>query len=350
VTINPDGLITDVNRATEQVTGRTRQQLVGADFSSFFTEPDTARAGYQVVLARGEVRDYPLTIRHASGQTTDVLYNASVYRNPAGQVQGVFAAARDITERQRAEAERGQRLREEAARVEAERGRAELEAAYKELEAFSYSVSHDLRAPLRAVDGFSRILLDDYLADLSGEAKDYLLRVRANTERMGQLIDDLLAFSRLSRQPLAKQTIQPADVVHHVWDDLRAEWDARRVDVVIGDLPACEADPRLLRQVWLNLLSNALKFTRRREAPRIEVGSERQNADRAYFVKDNGVGFDMRYADKLFGVFQRLHSSEDYEGTGVGLAIVQRIIHRHGGRVWAEAAVDNGATFYFTLP
>lgn len=225
----------------------------------------------------------------------------------------------------------------------------ELETANKELEAFSYSVSHDLRAPLRAIDGFSRILQQDYGPQLVPEIQRYLGLVRDNAQQMGHLIDDLLTFSRLSRQPLKKQSVTPAGVANQALEDLRPEQDGRQLDVTVGDLPSCHADPALLRQVFVNLMSNALKFTRQRDVARVEVGWKQLDGQHAYYVKDNGAGFDMQYADKLFGVFQRLHRAEEYEGTGVGLAIVQRIVHRHGGRVWVEAVVDQGATFYFTL-
>jgi signal transduction histidine kinase len=237
-----------------------------------------------------------------------------------------------------------------------------LEAANKELEAFSYSISHDLRAPLRAMDGFSRILLEDFGSELPAEARRYLGLVRDNAQQMGHLIEDLLAFSRLSRLPLKKQTVLPAGIVQQALAELQLNQDQHRVDVKVGDLPACEADPALLKQVWVNLLANAFKFTRKTEQACVEIGwlspTPREGRDDmdgekpgvgCYFVKDNGVGFDMQYVHKLFGVFQRLHRAEEYEGTGVGLAIVQRIVHRHGGRVWAEAQVDKGATFYFTL-
>jgi signal transduction histidine kinase len=242
-----------------------------------------------------------------------------------------------------------------------ERTTEQLKQANEELESFSYSVSHDLRAPLRAIDGLSRILQEDYAPELSPEAQRYLALVRDNAEQMAQLIDDLLAFSHLSRRSLSKRSVSPADLVHQVLEELAHEYEGRQVEFVIGDLPACQADPSLLKQVYVNLLANALKYTREREIARIEIGaleaadlggSESQIPDLQspiYFVRDNGVGFDMRYADRLFGVFQRLHRAEDYEGTGVGLAIVQRIIRRHGGRVWAEAEVDRGATFYFTI-
>jgi signal transduction histidine kinase len=226
---------------------------------------------------------------------------------------------------------------------------AQLEAAIKELEAFSYSISHDLRAPLRAIHGFSRILLEEHAPHLVDEAQRYLHLVRDNAQHMGQLIDDLLAFSRLSRQPLKRQRVVCADLVRQVLGDLGGEHAGRRVDIAVGDLPLCQADPALLKQVLVNLCTNALKFTRQREVAVIEIGCCEAGGECVYFVKDNGVGFDMQYVGKLFRVFQRLHRANEYDGTGVGLAIVQRIISRHGGRVWAEAAVNQGATFYFTL-
>jgi light-regulated signal transduction histidine kinase (bacteriophytochrome) len=217
------------------------------------------------------------------------------------------------------------------------------------LAAFSYSIAHDLRAPLRAMNSFSRILLEDYAPQLDAEAQSYLQRVSANALRMGRLIDDLLAFGQLSHKPLRKRLIAPVDLVREVIEDLRPEYAHRQVELVLRDLPACQADPTLLKQVWANLVGNALKFTRGRPVARIEVGSHEQAGERVYFVRDNGVGFEMQYADKLFGVFQRLHSAEAYEGTGVGLALTQRIVHRHGGRSWTEAEPDQGATFFFTL-
>jgi signal transduction histidine kinase len=274
-----------------------------------------------------------------------------------GKVAYIIHRVEDVTEfvrlKQAGSEQHGiiERLRTRAAEMEQEiqQHSVAIEAANKELDAFSYSVAHDLRAPLRAIDGFSRILLEEHAPSLTSEAQHYLDVVRRNSQRMGLLIDDLLVFARLSRQPLNKQPVKPSDLVRQCVDELRAEQQGRRVEIAIGDLPACQADPVLLKHVWMNLMSNALKYTRKREAAVIEVGSREQPGACVYFVKDNGVGFDMQYADKLFGVFQRLHRAEDYEGTGVGLAIVQRIIHRHGGRVWAEAAVNQGATFYFTV-
>jgi hypothetical protein len=224
-----------------------------------------------------------------------------------------------------------------------------LEAANEELDAFAHSVSHDLRAPLRAIDGFSQILLEESLK-LSERDQHLLHRVCESARTMGNLIEGLLNLSRMGRQPLSKQALNVKGLVRQIFNELQKEWEGRQVEIRVGDLPDCVADPTLLKQVFVNLLSNALKYTRQKEKAIIEVDRQRQEKDNIYFVRDNGAGFDMQYAGKLFGVFQRLHSTKEFEGTGVGLSIVQRIIHRHGGRIWAEAEVGKGATFYFTLP
>jgi len=227
---------------------------------------------------------------------------------------------------------------------------AELEQANKELEAFAYSVSHDLRTPLRAIDGFSRILIQEHSSLLPEQPLHYLQLVRDNVEQMNALIGDLLRFSRISRQPLSRGPVDLTELVQHCLEELKADREGRNIELVLAPLPPCEADAPLLKQVWLNLLSNAFKYTRKRDRARVEIGCATRDGETVYFIKDNGVGFDMQYAGKLFGVFQRLHAQEEYEGTGIGLALVQRIIHRHGGRVWADAQLDQGATFYFTLP
>ena len=229
-------------------------------------------------------------------------------------------------------------------RVEERTG--ELHAANQELESFSYSVSHDLRAPLRAIDGFGRILEEDYGGQLDAEGVRLLGVVRANSRRMGQLIDDLLEFSRLSRQPVAKQAVDMGALAREVTATLRPA----PAQVELAPLPHAAADPALLRQVWVNLIDNALKYSGKQPAPRIEIGGREERAETLYWVRDNGVGFDMRYADKLFGVFQRLHAAAEFPGTGVGLAIVQRLVARHGGRVWAESKPGEGACFFFSLP
>jgi PAS domain S-box-containing protein len=558
VTIGPDGTITDVNKATEAATGLLRGQLIGSDFSNYFTEPERARAGYEQVFREGMVRDYALELRRADGHVTPVLYNASLYRDESGEVVGVFAAARDITDRKRAEEklkktarafraisecsqalvhaeeeavllhdvcrcivdiggyrlawvgyaeedearsvravaqagyedgyleairvtwaddalgrgptgrairtgktclardilhdptyvpwreqalQRGYqsslvaplvieeqvagalsiyaaepdafddeevrlltelsgdlaygikalrarqelkkyqdelqglvetRTRElvkanellvkeidERKQAEAEIGTlnktlnhhvAKLEAANKELEAFSYSVSHDLRAPLRAVDGFSLMLEEDYAGALDAEGKRLLDVIRAEAKKMGQLIDDLLSFSRLGRREMGTAPIDMSALARAVCAELALANPNRELQLIANQLPPAQGDEAMIRQVLVNLLANAVKFTRTRRTAVVEINGRVENEECVYSVKDNGVGFEMQYSHKLFGVFQRLHSIEEFEGTGVGLAIVQRIIHKHGGRVWAEGAAGQGATFYFTLP
>ena len=265
-----------------------------------------------------------------------------------GQVIGILGTYLDITERKQAEDDIRQLNTTLDQRV-SERT-AQLEAVVSELDAFSYSVSHDLRAPLRAVDGFSRILADDYAARLDDNGLRILGVIRSETQRMGQLIDDLLAFSRLGRQPMDQESIDMHALAQAVFDDLAEREPSRQLRLDLHPLaPAC-GTRAMVRQVWVNLLGNAIKFTQGREVGEIEVGSrEGEDGVPIYYVKDNGAGFDMRYEDKLFGVFQRLHSQQEFAGTGVGLALVQRIVERHGGRIWAEAELQHGATFYFTL-
>jgi light-regulated signal transduction histidine kinase (bacteriophytochrome) len=240
-------------------------------------------------------------------------------------------------------------VREHAVELEARvRSRtAELEASNKELESFSYSVSHDLRAPLRAVDGYARMLEEDYGGKLDDEGRRLLGVVRDASVRMGQLIDDLLAFSRLGRQEPQRRPLDMTALAREVAGELNGAGLAR---VEIAALPAASADAALLRQVWVNLVGNALKYSGKRPDARIDIGGREAEGEYAYWVRDNGVGFDPRYADKLFGVFQRLHRAEEFPGTGVGLAIVQRVVTRHGGRVWAESVLGEGACFYFSLP
>lgn len=275
------------------------------------------------------------------------LDNASVYRDEAGKIIGVFAAARDITARKRAEAEI-KRLNEDLERRVIERT-AELAAANKELEAFSYSVSHDLRAPLRSIDGFSLALLEDYADKLDSQGVDYLHRVRGATARMAQLIDDLLAMSHLTRGEMRRETVNLSAMAQTIAVDLQKAEPGREATFIIADRVTVNADARLMWAVLENLLGNAWKFTAKHPHATIEFGVTKRDERPAYFVRDDGAGFDMAYVDKLFAPFQRLHTVDEFPGSGIGLATVQRIIRRHGGQVWAEGAIEKGATFLFTL-
>jgi hypothetical protein len=259
----------------------------------------------------------------------------------------VIARALDIRRLRLENAALQQREREQAA---------ELEIAYKDLEGFAYSVSHDLRSPLRAVRGFMDMFIEEHGAGVPADGRQYLDRVASSAARMDQLIEDLLRFCRLSRAPLKRAPVDLSAMARRIAAELAAQNGSRPVALDIAELPPCEGDASLLEQVLVNLLSNAFKFSTKQAEPKVSVGSLRAPSpvdpnvmETVYFVRDNGAGFDMRYAEKLFGVFQRLHTQEQFAGTGVGLSIVQRIVQRHGGRIWAESAPDRGATFYFTL-
>jgi PAS domain S-box-containing protein len=346
---DPQGKITYVNDKFCEISKYSREELLGQDHRILNSghHPKEFMRDLWTTIARGRVWHGEIKNRAKDGSFYWVDATIVPFLNEQGKPRQYVAIRADITDRKRAE----QEIRELNTRLEqrvAERT-AELEAVNKELEAFSFSVSHDLRAPLRAVDGFSQAVLEDYGDQLPEEGRHDLQTIREGAQRMGRLIDDLLTFSRLSRASLKKQEVDTGKLVRHVLEELDSQREGRQVDIRIGDLPACQGDPALLTQVWVNLLANALKYTRRRESAVIEIGCKRGQDGNVYFVRDNGAGFDMRYAHKLFGVFQRLHRTDEFEGTGVGLAIVQRVIHRHGGRIWADAEVDRGATFYFTL-
>jgi len=345
VTIGPDGRITDVNEATVKVTGIGRPRLIGSDFSAYFTEPGKARECWRRAFGEGAVTDCALTIRRVDGRLTNVNCNAAPYRDARGNVLGVLAAARDVTEN--AELKKAAteiRILNEALRKRA----SELEGLNKELEAFSYSVSHDLRAPLRAIDGFGQALEEDYSQRLDTEGRRYLDRMRAGAQRMATLIDDMLKLSRLTRMEVSLAKVDLSAMAGEIAAELKRQEMERTVEFVISPDLIARGDPRLLRIALENLLGNALKFTGTHPRARIEFGAM-GDEKKTYFVRDDGVGFDMAYAGKLFGAFQRLHGAREFPGDGIGLATVQRVINKHGGRLWAEAEPERGATFYFTL-
>lgn len=320
-------------------------QVVGKTDFDFFPHAARAYAEEQEVMRSGKpLVDLEEWVVWPGGQETWVSTTKAPLRNAEGKTIGIFGISRDITERKRTE----QAIRQ--LNTDLEKQTEQLEAANKELEAFSYSVSHDLRAPLRALDGYTRILVEDYDANLDAEGRRICSVIRGEARRLGQLIDDLLAFSRLGRKEMYTSKVDMKALAISVFDELIKGENQERIDFQIAKLPAVKADPSLMRQVWINLLSNAIKFTSKKERAVIKVGTRQSKDEYIYYVSDTGAGFDMEYVDKLFGVFQRLHSESEFEGTGVGLAIVQRIIRRHGGRVWAEGESEKGATFYFALP
>ncbi len=345
-----DGTIVSWNAGAEALYGYAASEVVGASVTVLV--PPERLEEVPVMLgeiAHGKGFERLETERiRKDGNRLYVSLAVSPIRGADGLVVGASEISRDVTERREAE-EQVRRLNEELeARVRLRT--AQLEDANRELEAFSYSVSHDLRAPLRAIDGFSREVLDGHAAGLDPEGRRYLELVGRNTREMGLLIDGLLAFSRLGQQPLDKRRVDVAALVRDVVASLAVEHDGRASQVAVGELPGTFADRTLLRQVFANLLGNAIKFTRDVPEPRIEVGASADGGGQpVYVVRDNGVGFDMRHADRLFTAFQRLHRADTFEGTGIGLALVARIVTRHGGRIWAESAPGEGAAFHFTL-
>ena len=348
--LDAKGGILTWNSGAERIKGYQSHEVIGKHFSIFFTAEEIRRESPERALriaaeeGRFQMEGWRLR-KDGSRFWADVIITA--VRDQEGNIHGFGEVTRDITGQKQAD-EEIQKLNSELEQRVIERT-AGLEAANKELEAFSYSVSHDLRAPLRAVDGFSQAVLEDYGPQLPEEGRRYLRTIRREAQRMGMLIDDLLTFSRLSRAPLNKRKVDTGELIRSVLKDLSDQQGGRQIELRTGELPSCAGDPALLKQVWINLLSNAFKYTQKREAAVIEIGCEHTAEGDVYFVRDNGTGFDMRYANRLFGVFQRLHRAEEFEGTGVGLAIVQRVVQRHGGRVWAEAEEGRGATFRFTL-
>jgi PAS domain S-box-containing protein len=341
-----DHRVVRVNKACCEMLGYTEQELAQLTFEKI-THPEDLESDlrHMALLGKGEIPSYKLETRYLKkdGRVLWVDLTGTVVRREDGSPLCFLSMVEDVSERKQSQ-EHVRQLN-----AELERRIAELTSVNQELEAFAYSVSHDLRAPLRHIDGFSKILVEEAGATLDSSARECLEHIRKGSKQMGRMVDELLNLARIVSPEASRELTDLGALVEEVLSDLKPEMEGREIKLEIGELPFLDCDPVLMKQVLTNLFSNALKFTRPRPRAVIQVGQIRQAGQAVVFVRDNGVGFSMKYADKLFGVFQRLHRQEDFEGTGIGLATVQRIIHKHGGQVWAEAELDRGATFFFTL-
>lgn len=346
VTIGPDGKITDVNKATEKVTGYLREELVGTDFANYFTEPEKAEKGYQQVFQYGLVRDYPLEIRHRNGILTPVLYNASVYRDESGEVVGVFAAARDVTERKKAEKELREYWEnlEEQVKLRTE----ELAKSNADLKQFTYVASHDLREPLRMITTFLQLLDRRYKSQLVDDAREFIDFAVDGAKRLDKMIIDLLEYSRITNKEMMFSEVDFEEVMDQVNLNLNVVIYENNADITY-DLPRnVRADENQMIILLQNLIGNAIKY-RNDEKPKIHVSAKQDGNFYVFQVKDNGIGIDSKHLKRIFTIFQRLHTHQEYEGSGIGLSIAQRIVHQHGGEIWAESEPGKGSTFYFTI-
>lgn len=331
--LNKDGLIVEMNQTWLDWLGLTREEVVNKKMLTDFMTPQSQHefeTKFNLLKSQGIVNTMEFEVEGVDNKPLYLFLNASGVYDEDGNFLRTRSTIFNITERHEAEAK--------------------VVEVNRELEAFSYSVSHDLRAPLRSINGYSKILEEDYSGQLDQEGNRILQVIRKNALRMGQLIDDLLNFSRLGRKELEKTMLNMNSLVENVQQELMINENGRQVEFDVKPLPEAYGDLSMIRQVWINLISNALKYSKRQDVSKIEIGSIREEENTVFYIRDNGVGFDMAYADKLFGVFQRLHRIEEFDGTGVGLALVHRIVSRHGGKIWANAEVNHGATFFFSIP
>ncbi len=352
IVMDRSGKIIDWNLRAEAIFGWAKEEVSGKDLADTLIPPNLRarhKAGIQHYLSNGKTNIFnrllEITALHRDGKEFPIELSISPLKT--NEVLSFCVFITDITERKQNE-EKIKLFNQELEQRVQERTK-ELEIVNKELESFSYSVSHDLRAPLRAIHGYMNILTDEYAGKFDAESLRLTAIIMSNTQKMGRLIDDLLAFSQLGRKELIKTQTSMSQMVTNICEEQKRMESSRQIEFIVRELPDALVDTVTMRQVWVNLISNSVKYTRNRDRAVIEIGSDKREDEQIYFIKDNGAGFDMLYYDKLFGVFQRLHSQKEFEGTGVGLAIVQRIITRHGGKVWAEGKFNEGATFYFTL-
>jgi PAS domain S-box-containing protein len=340
-----NGSIISWNEGAEKIYGYTEEEVIGMKIWNITPEylvTETLER-LKTIIEGGKAISIETKRITKYGKVIDVVYSASVLSDPDSQMKSVAITERDITQQKKAD-EQIHKLN-----AELQKSVEQLQSSNKELESFSYSISHDLRAPLRVINGYAQVLKEDFGEKLKAEGNRQLDVIRSNAENMGCLIDDLLSLSRLGRKAVEVSLVEMNAMVKNVLEDFNAT-APHQASVHIEKLPAAYADPSLLRQVWVNLISNAIKYSSKKKKPEIHIYSAATSKEITYMVRDNGAGFDSKFTDKLFNVFQRLHSTEQFEGTGIGLAIVQKIVSKHRGKVWAEGAVDQGATFYFTLP
>ena len=336
VTIGHDGKITDLNEATEQVTGYSRDELIGTDFTNYFTEPEIAKEGYQEVFKQGFISDYALEIQHKDGSIIPVLYNASVYQDESGKVIGVFAAARDVTTLKKAEIMLKLKIEE-------------LKRSNEELEQFAYVSSHDLQEPLRMITSYLQLLQRKYQGNLDDKADKYINFAVDGAVRMQNLIIDLLEYSRVDTGDDEPGSIDCKFILNKVLFDIKAVIKENNATISHDPLPEVMADSTQIVQVFQNLIINGIKF-HGEEAPKIHISAEKIANEWVFSVQDNGIGIDPQYSERIFEIFKRLNSRDRYPGTGMGLAICKKIVERHGGRIWVESKLGKGSTFYFTLP
>ena len=347
VTIGPKGKITDVNKSTESVTGYSRDELIGTDFSDYFTEPEKARDGYQQVYKNGTVMDYPLEIKHKNGHITPVLYNASVYKDDNDEIIGVFAAARDITQMKNVE----NKLKEyqDSLEEKVKKRTEELAKSNAELEHFAYVASHDLREPLRMITSFLQLLERRYSDNLDHDANEFIGFAVDGAKRLDEMINDLLEYSKVTRKEQVFKPVKLEKVLEEALINLIVPTEEHNAIIGYDPLPTVYGDERLLVQLFQNLIGNAIKY-HDQKPPKIHISSTKENNQYIISIKDNGIGIDSQHLDRIFTIFQRLHRNDEYKGTGIGLAIAQKIVHQHGGEIWAESEKGKGTTFYFTIP
>ena len=373
--IDPDGTITDVNNSTENVTGYSRDKLIKTNFSNYFKKPEKARAVYQKVFQRGMVRDYPLDIKNSGETTTPVLYNGTLYKNESGEVIGVVASARDITELKKAElklemyrnnlenevkirtdelAHTNESLKNEVIKhklteMEMEKLMDELKRSNKELQQFAYVASHDLQEPLRMVTSFTQLLERRYRGNLDDDADDFINYIVEGAKRMQNLIDDLLTYSQVTTQAEVFKTVDMEEVLKFSIANLKVLIDENDAKITHDPLPTINADMSQMIQLFQNLIGNAIKF-HGSEPPVIHISAQKDGESWIFSVKDNGIGIEPHHWERIFRVFQRLNKRDDYPGTGIGLSVCEKIIQRHYGKIWLESEPGKGSKFFFKLP